>query len=82
MGQDREPRELRLNEHGDADPSEFSDAVEGAASQDTSTWITDSDGRRIASIVPVDVREYHDQMISSVMATPVGRRHRAPAAED
>jgi hypothetical protein len=74
MSNDREPRELRLNEHGDADPSEFIDAVEGAASQDQSTWITDADGRRIASIVPVDVREYHDQMIERVLT---GRHHRS-----
>jgi hypothetical protein len=71
MGHDQEPRELRLDNYGNADPSEFTDAVEGAASQDQETWITDADGRRVAAIVPVDVREYHDAMIAGVLGTPV-----------
>jgi len=67
------PTELRLDEYGNADPGEFIDATEAAASQDRWTWIVDADGKRVAAIVPVDVAEAHDAMVERVLATPVGK---------
>lgn len=49
------------------------DAIDNASDQDRITWLTTAAGKRIAAIVPVDVAESHEQMIATVMRTPVGR---------
>jgi hypothetical protein len=77
MTHEQEPRELRLDEFGNADPSEFIDAADAASDQDTATWIVGPGGNRVAAIVPVDVRKYHDQMIDRVLRTPVTGDQRA-----
>lgn len=47
-------------------------AIEAAASQDQTIWLTDG-GKRIAAIVPADVAEAHEAMIERVMHMPVGK---------
>jgi hypothetical protein len=44
---------------------DLTDAIDLASDQNTISWVT-AGGKRIAAIVPVDVAEYHDQMISAV----------------
>jgi hypothetical protein len=73
-----EDQELRVDDHGNADPSEFIDAVDRASDQDGKTWITDGLGTRLAAIVPVDVAEYHETMTRRVLATPAGPRVKFP----
>lgn len=48
------------------------DAIDAASDQDRITWLADR-GKRIAAIVPVDVAEYHEQMIADVLATQFTR---------
>lgn len=67
---DKKTPELRLDSFGNADPSEFADAVDLASDQDTKTWILDTDGRRIAALVPVEVAERDEQWIADLLATP------------
>lgn len=57
---------------------ELQDAADLASDQDQLTWIVRG-GRRIAAIVPVDVAEYHEQLVAS--ALPVIQHHRQPHGE-
>jgi hypothetical protein len=50
---------------------EVQDAADLAGAQDRKTWLASS-GKRIAAIVPVDVAEYHEQMVADVLATEFG----------
>lgn len=68
MSEELDLRELTSDEY----QARISDAIDNASDQDKITWLT-SGTRRIAAIVPVDVAEYHEEMIASVMRTPVGR---------
>jgi hypothetical protein len=45
------------------------DAFDNASDQDKITWAVDGRGRRVAAIVPVDVAEYHDQVIAGVLGS-------------
>ena len=45
----------------------IADAIDLASDQDQMTWLTDATGKRIAAIVPVDVAESHEQMISGLL---------------
>lgn len=64
---------LATDENGRPDPGEFADALDAASDQDRSTWITDPDGKRIAALVPVDVLEHYQGLLTTAVR---GRRHR------
>lgn len=63
--------ELRLDEFGNADPSELVDAVELASDQDQMTWVLDSAGKRVAVIGTVDMGDMHERWLGAVLATPL-----------
>lgn len=72
--------ELHIGKYGQVgedDIEALGAALDNASSQDKITWVM-SDGQRIAAIVPVDVAEYHEEMIRKVLATPVGPRVQFP----
>jgi hypothetical protein len=71
-----ESPELVTDANGRPDPDKFTDALDAASDQDRITWITDPDGRRIAALVPAEVAQYHEDMLSRVLSEPRGRRHR------
>jgi hypothetical protein len=63
--------ELRLDEFGNADPSELIDALELASDQDQMTWVLDAAGKRVAVIGTVDLGDMYERWLGSVLATPL-----------
>lgn len=68
---------LAVSDNESPDLGPLMDAVEGASSQDRITWLTER-GQRIAALVPVDVAEYHEEMINKVLSTKIGPRVQFP----
>jgi hypothetical protein len=66
MSEELDLHELTADEYQE----HISDAIDAASDQDKITWLTDGK-KRIAAIVPVDVAEYHEQMIAGTLSTLV-----------
>jgi hypothetical protein len=66
MSEELDLHELITDEY----QARVSDAIDNASDQDKITWLTNG-AKRIAAIVPVDVAEYHEQMIAVVLRTPL-----------
>jgi hypothetical protein len=60
-----------------ADVPEFAEALRDAR-ENRITWITDMTGKRIAALVPVEVAEHYEGLLSAVLQ---GRHHQAEPAQ-
>jgi hypothetical protein len=61
-------------------PDEFADALDLASDQDTPTWITDYNGKRVAVLVPVEVLEFYLRATDPRIIS-VGRLRQAEPAQ-
>jgi hypothetical protein len=71
---------LAVSDDESPDLAKLMEAIEAASSQDRTVWLTER-GQRIAALVPVDVAEYHEEMIRKVLSTPVKPTFFKPAVQ-
>jgi hypothetical protein len=64
-------RELELSElTTDEYQAKMADTIDLASDQAEGTWLL-YEGKRIAAVVPVDVAEWHEQMVANVLHAPL-----------